>query len=182
MVFHSDFQFLPLPTPVVCYFILYYCFWPSTIPHSGHLLLFLPFLPFVTWLPSSSPALLMTPCWMFPEKELPQNFLKRGPSSAVWHPLEPEQRGYGTKSLRRVVERRKITFMINDGLGRWIVVRDPFETNQLWTAQRNTPRSIKRLPPVRISSFSTVGRYGWPALLLRMGPVFCFLFFCFFFH
>lgn len=185
MVFLLISCFLPPAHPVVWLFISYTTVsGPPPFPiqgtffyfffHSYHLSLgSLPLLQPYWWLP-----------WMFPLKKNSQNFEERLSFSCLASlGITREQRGYGNGTLRRVVERRKNNnIYITDGLGRWIGSEGPFGDKPALNFTRKYPQIHKETHRhwLGISSFSTVGRYGWPALLLRMGPVFCFLFFCFF--
>lgn len=121
---------------------------------------------------------------MFPEKELPE-FLEESLSFSCLASLgiTREERGYGTKiSQESSREEKNNNIYITDGLGRWIGSEGPFGDKPALNFTRKYPQIHKETYShwLGISSFSTAGRYGWPALLLRMGPAFFSFFFCLF--
>ena len=187
MVFHSDFQFPPLPTLVVWVFtfltLLFLALRHSpfrapfsissstlTICHLAPFPLLQPWFWVYRWLP-----------WMFPEKELPEFFEERLPFSCLASlGITRERRGYGTKiSQESSREEKNNNIYITDGLGSWIGSEGPFGDKPALNFTRKYPQIHKETYShwLGISSLSTVGRYRWPALLLRMGPVFCVFFF-----
>lgn len=117
---------------------------------------------------------------MFPEKELPEFFEERLPFSCLASlRITRERRGYGTKiSQESSREEKKNNIYITDGLGSWIRSEGPVGDEPALNFTRKYPQIHKETYShwLGISSLSIVGRYRWPALLLRMGPVFCFFF------
>ena len=117
---------------------------------------------------------------MFPEKELPEFFEERLPFSCLASlGITRERRGYGTKISQQSSREEKNNIYITNGLGSWIGSEGPFGDKPALNFTRKYPQIHKETYShwLGISSLSTVGRYRWPALLLRMGPVFCVFFF-----